>query len=251
MGWESFMVALGIEFADKFKKEIWAKIKISLKKKRKAVLFGCAGVGKSQFIASIQRSFERVKPTYFSRITQLLLDEFPLVIVDTPGHSALEKIRQDEMDNLIKEQKEVLINVVSYGYHERKDISNRNDIFDGEHFSYKFLQENRNDELKYLTQIKGKLQLSEVKWVITLVTKADIWWEEKAAVEAYYEQGRYAQEMQKIIQKSDFKHIIIPYCSIITPFYGIKTSGRFGEETKFAMQAHFLETLFDILGKKH
>lgn len=251
MGWETFVVALGLEFADKFKKELWAKIKISLRKKRKAVLFGCAGVGKSQFVASLQRSFERVKPTYYSKTSRLLLDEFPIILVDTPGHSSLTEIRKEEMEKVILEQKEVIINVVSYGYHERKEIENINDIFNGEQFSSKFLQENRQEELRHLVQMKTKLQLSEVKWFITIIAKADIWWEEKVTVDAYYQTGRYAQEMEKIAEKCNFKHIIIPYCSIITPFYGIKTSGKFGEETKYAMQAHFLETLFDILGKKH
>ncbi len=215
MAWESLLVALGIEFVDKFRKELWAKLKIAVKTKRKAVLFGCAGVGKSQFVASIQRSFERVKPTYYSKTTRLLLDEFPLQVVDTPGHISSEEIRQEEMDNVIREQKEVLINVVSYGYHERKDIANPADIFDGQQFSFKFLQENRQSELAYLVKLRGKLHLSEIKYVITLITKADIWWEEKAEVAEYYEKGRYGQEMKKMVEKSGFKHIINVSCEWI------------------------------------
>lgn len=58
------------------------------------------------------------------------------------------------------------------------------------------------------------------KWVLTVATKADLWWPERDRVEHYYSEGSYAEAL------GAFKsvHTVQPYCSVIEPFYGTKTS---------------------------
>ena len=92
------------------------------------------------------------------------------------------------------------------------------------------------------------VELSNLKWIITLVNKADIWWDKDLLeIENYYENGEYGKIINKM--NKPLNHVVLPYCSTIEPFYGIKTSGRFGMTAKINLQTHFQSTLLNSLGK--
>ena len=71
------------------------------------------------------------------------------------------------------------------------------------------------------------------KWILTVVTKADLWWPERARAEKHYVEGAYAEAL------GEFKPLqtVLPYCSRIEPFYGTN-DGKFGETLKVAFRNH-------------
>lgn len=85
------------------------------------------------------------------------------------------------------------------------------------------------------------------KYVITLVSKADLWWTQRDEVIAYYEEGKYFQALN---EATDIHHIVLPYCSVIRMFYGEgETSGRFQDSDRERAKAQLADTLFKLTGK--
>lgn len=192
---EISFTALSVELGTKIVKAI----KVLLKKKKRILILGCSGVGKTQFIETIHGLDTYIKAARISRedrtlavdSSRILLDDFALLISDTPGENLKDTMRKAEIANLIKNNGEGIINVVSYGYHERP-VSNMNEVASGEGFNLNYIEECRKKEISQLSEWVPLIPISNVKWIITLVTKADVWWNEGVInIENYYKKGDY------------------------------------------------------------
>ena len=70
----------------------------------------------------------------------------------------------------------------------------------------------RQEELDVVKALAQNLKLTPKLWMITLVTKQDLWWPERQAVKKYYEEGKYNDTVNEIsaqVGAAHFKHEVL------------------------------------------
>ena len=83
-----------------------------------------------------------------------------------------------------------IINVVSYGY----DFPDSGGSMEGQ------APWARQREIDYLAQFVRWLRDAETpSWLITVVTKGDLWWQRRDEVRAYYECGPYSRALREYL----------------------------------------------------
>jgi energy-coupling factor transporter ATP-binding protein EcfA2 len=249
IGWGSIIgvAKVGAEYAldEQKRKSLIDKLLLLIRQKKIIILFGNSGSGKSQFINSIRKVVEIPDRTLATYSINKNIESFPLKIIDTPGHAESSLFRKEEVSKIINGSIEGVINVVSYGYDESPDAS-RNIAYDlNENIKQEYLQNNRVMEIARLSEWVSWITPSNIKWIINLVNKADLWWDDYQNVENYYKNSEYSEKFNSI---KNYVHVInVPYCSIIRPFFGVRTSGHFGEEEKYALYNNLWLTLFNLI----
>lgn len=221
------------------------KIKLLIRSNRKIVVFGISGAGKSQFINSLKRNLQIAERTLSTEKIAHEIEDFPIIFIDTPGHSERSTFRKKEVTDILRNGVEGIINVVSYGYEENLESETANIFQPNGAVKESFLNQNRKAEIERLSEWLPLIQPNDIRWMINLVTKADIWWENLAEANQYYEKGDYSEAFKSI---SNYTHVLtVPYCSIIKPYYGVKTSGAFGEIEKAQMYNYLVHLLLNLL----
>jgi hypothetical protein len=82
-------------------------------------------------------------------------------------------------------------------------------------------------------------------WLITVVTKADLWWEQHTAVKGYYESGPYHAALSTA---QSMRPSVCFYSSIRHLFYGkAPVSGYFDDEERLRLRANFFRVLFEAI----
>ena len=105
-----------------------------------------------------------------------------------------------------------------------------------------YLKERRDVEIGLLSEWVPQLDTKTTKWLLTVVTKADLWWpDEGGKIKAFYETGAYASKLDEF----KTKNVVLPYCSIVKPFFDYRTGGRFGDEARAKLRSHLFATLVD------
>jgi hypothetical protein len=93
---------------------------------------------------------------------------------------------------------------------------------DKDRFVDSFCTEQRAEELAVLRQLAPHLMASRGKvWLLTLVTKQDLWWPKHREVETYYLEGEYGGEVQKIVGQRgarQFRHETVLASLVISNF---------------------------------
>lgn len=249
ISWDSL---ISFEIALSKNKQVISFIKRLFTKRKKILLLGCSGAGKSQFVNSLSDKVEiiqRTQRTLTTEKTKVNFEEISLMIIDTAGHKERKQLRKQEIKQiLIEEKAKGLLNVVSYGFHEF-DIDTLNKVKEPftNKISESFLAQNRELEVEQLNEWVSLLELTNVEWVITLVTKADLWWDSHNEVREFYENGAYAEVLKK--HNRVITNYVIPYCSVIEPYFGISTSSTFGQRYREGLSNNFLKTLLNLNGK--
>lgn len=138
---------------------------------------------------------------------------------------------------------------MSYGYEENPDVKISDIIHTTGDIKESFLEANRTAEIERLAEWLTNLEPNkDLKWIINLVNKADLWWDKADDVNEYYEKGDYKIAFNSINAISQYTSVLtIPYCSIIKPYFDISTSGRFGENHKQGLHNNLINTLFGLL----
>ena len=72
-----------------------------------------------------------------------------------------------------------------------------------DHFREAFIQDRQEEELKVLREIVPKITppTGGKFWLLTLVTKQDLWWKDRAEVETFYTKGDYGAEIGKLLAR--------------------------------------------------
>ena len=167
------------------------------------LLCGTSGVGKSQFILSLQdamatpiattartRGWRRVKVTKDKRKLELL---------DTPGQVGEGPIRRKAHLEALKAKCFGIVNVVANGYHEGTATESKALVLAGTEYQARteFLASNRELEIENLSE--WSIDLLDAKWLITLVNKADLWWHPdnyETVLNHYGGDGDYGKELK-------------------------------------------------------
>ena len=217
-------------------------------KPTRVLLLGVSGSGKTQFL----NSFLGIPMLEDNRtyVPQNKFYIFPngrkIQFVDLPGHVTLTSTRQKYVDEITNNKITGIINVVNYGYNDAEE--NEADVFKAGENEIKdaYLKDNRKNELTQLNEWLTRIHVeSKPKWLITIVNKADIWYDKKDEVTAYYENGEYGNAFIEV--KRVVPHYIFLYCSVINPFGGRPMTIIMNERTKNELQKNLKESLLRLI----
>lgn len=218
-------------------------------KKHKIIILGCSGAGKTELIKSI----ESLNPEiihYASRtrdkaISKIKINKVLFEFIDLPGEEQDLSIRNQAILEHIKEL-DAVINVTSYGYHEYtygKDDA----IIKGDMISDDYLEDNRKRELDTLHEWSISLGGERSYRLITVVTKADLWWPDRKDVITHYESGEYFKALGGAKR---LRPMVVPYCSVIKKFYDeAPTSGKIDGSDCVRFRSDLLRILVEVVGK--
>lgn len=221
-------------------------------KPAKILIIGVSGSGKTQFLNSfLGIPMLQDNRTYVPDNKYFIFDNGRKIqFIDLPGHTTLQGARQKYIDEITKNKIKGIINVVNYGYNDAEQ--NNADVFKTGENEVKpaYLIDNRKSELsqlkEWLNRIHGE---SKPDWIITIVNKADIWYNQKDEVMDYYENGDYGDEFKEI--KRVTNHFVFKYCSVINPFGGRPMTLIMSELEKNEMQKHLKESLLRLIQGKN
>lgn len=216
--------------------------------KKKVLVIGESGSGKSQFLATIQNRglYIEHRTVVDKEIKMTLADGHVVVFVDVPGHHSSQEIRQRRINELNREKYDGIINVVCYGY-QITDAASEEQVFEAGTDKVKagFLNDNRKLELSQLDEWIGAITKDTgIKWVLTLINKADLWDVDKKIVTSYYEEGEYDKKISKL--KPLAKCIVVPYCSVIGNFCNRHLS-QIDEKGKLRLHNRMKENLLELI----
>lgn len=206
---------------------------------KKVILYGESGAGKTQFLQTILGNGVIVgSRTYDGYSENLVLEDGHIIeFIDTPGHQSLKPARKNMITMLAKGEIDGIINMVNYGYLST-ELTPLDTVFKvgSNEVKEEYLRENRKRELE---QVKEWMEFvnanGKVRWILTVVNKADIWYANYNDVLDYYRQGDYYKQIEALHHVADLP--IFPFCSIIRPFCGRPMLLAMGEAEKRDMHS--------------
>lgn len=184
--------------------------------------------------------------TEFAKKRSIKISKSPFIFIDTPGqkqHSSrrIRAIRKAMADGIAG-----VVNVVSYGYHEYRTGKGRA-LKNDSSASEGFLKRHREVEceiLKEWTVLLGSRETTN--WLITVVTKADLWWDRRDEVIEYYQPGQYYDGLEGA---QSLNPVVLEYCSVFHKFFGEGSlSGQFDETDRVRVRANMLPQLLAAIG---
>lgn len=219
------------------------------KKTGRITLLGSTGSGKSNFLKSLHASSGLIDPVSITARTQtnvqhkVSIAKSPFVVVDTPGQALHQAQRLDAIKKALADTPTRVVNVVSYGYHEYPTAQNALDA-DG-NARKEYLEFHRDQEIAACTEWLQLLgDSTTTKWVLTVVAKADLWWDDYYAVKRHYEEGVYAQQLAR---DPNLQHAVLPYCAVIHRFFSHgHVSANFDDAIRAEINSDLLNQLVTL-----
>jgi hypothetical protein len=188
------------------------KLTARLKRLKKRILSGelqvlvsgAGGVGKTTFarlLTSDNPLFaEEVYRPDLTTKKIVLPGEFPAQLLVVPGQERYLTTDWSAAASVVKGSRSAgVVNIVAYGFHSVSTESlfqlvrheagaSRNELLE------RFLEERRNAETQRLQFLLSQLEgIGRPLWMVTLVTKQDLWWPDSEKVHAHYSDGEYGK----------------------------------------------------------
>lgn len=239
------------ELAKLAKKEGWLEQLLGFFRRRhKVIVFGSSGVGKTNFIRSLHevapeaiRLADRTTDVPDKQLlTQIKINQRLFDVRDTPGEKYLQPSRLTTVRETLKGAAVGIINVVSYGYHEYPKGKGLGFDTRGKVKS-KFLADHRALEIDYLSEWSTLRNPSTIRWIATVINKADLWWERRSEVEAFYSSGSYLNALTT----SGVRSVVCPYSAVIHRFYDREnTLSDFDDTDRRALRIEFLRVMAQL-----
>ncbi len=213
---------IGIAFDPTWFKWLWNKRPDWMRKRQQGILIiGAGGTGKStlgRLLACESDLFGSPAGKYRESIylERISLEDDPKVeIVIAPGQKLRRSVSWDEIGRDIREDLyRGIVLVGSHGYHSFNQNWQDHICYQENDTSKQFLdrliKSGKDDELEVIRQLCSLLkQRRSIKklWLITAVTKQDLWWDKSEDFKQFYEQGEYHEELTKLLAAVD-KHRI-------------------------------------------
>jgi energy-coupling factor transporter ATP-binding protein EcfA2 len=241
-------VTVGITAATatvKLAKEVglWERMTLALQRKHSVLVLGATGAGKTQFIDSLTMelppAIDYMNRTEFVDSKMVLLEKHPFIFIDTPGQIEHRSRREEKIRDVMKLGVDGIINVVSYGYHESRAVGINTAVQDGR-VADGFLEQQREHEINRLYEWVPLIGHKDTaKWMITVVTKADLWWDRHDEVLVHYTSGAYYEALG---EAKSLHPVVLEYCSTFHKFYGqVSLSGSFDDADRLRVRSHFLQ----------
>lgn len=210
------------------------------------LVVGTTGSGKSMFLRSLEQPLappiprrERTEMTQRQRVP--LSKKRRVLFYDTPGHQMHEARRRETARNLSTKRRLGICNVVSHGYSEPR-VATADALTKAGQPRAEWLKQNRQSEIDAVAEWAPILG-ERARYVITLVTKADLWWSDETAVMAHYESGDYADAL-RAAGVPDGRHIVLEYCSVLTRYFDdFKPQNEFDQRDQIGLRNNFTKQM--------
>jgi hypothetical protein len=182
-----------------------------------------------------------------------------------PGQERREDTWDDLLRNLASGKVKLIIHVVAWGHHSFGELSyTQHKMYQSgmsaDDFVAVYTAERRNRELDVLRKLEPHLAIANQKKMvmITIVTKQDLWWNQRNEVRDHYANGEYEQIIQGIRNRIGSNRFVHEYCSsslVMDNFLSgademlVPTTGGYDHRLKSANFRGFLntiESLFNI-----
>lgn len=247
-------VGIGVQIYELARREGWLdRLFFFLQKTHRVLVFGHTGVGKSNLIDSlvedIPQAIDYLQRTQYVQKTRVRIRRKPFVFIDTPGELDRARVRGQVLREAITKRPIAgILNVVSYGYHENR-TGLKQAIRDDGSVNEEYLAARRKDEREILNEWLTVLGDPDyLPWVITVVTKADIWWNQREEVLEYYQRGEYGQDLH---DRGGFgQTTVLPYSSVLHKFYGrVPLPGTFDDQDRRSLRSQLLLTLVQSVSR--
>lgn len=233
------VTSLALDVVELSSKEKAKKLVNSLFTRRvKVAVYGDSGVGKSQFLRMItgKNSYllvsERTRSLERHNVT--LRSGRKLQLIDMPGHESNKTVRDRILNEITRGKIDGIINIVDFGYQDSELLqANPSSAFKSGSNEVKpeYLKDNRKREIKRTLEFIDRIGPDvRLKWVITVINKADVWHKERQDVINYYTKGEYYATIQTIEKACTLD--VRPLCSVITPFGNKEMILAYGERDK-------------------
>ncbi len=242
---------------------------VNLVKEGRVILpvFGAGGVGKSTVGNILVSENPLSVGTAYTESWLIEQNELP---GDVPGTIFVAPGQVNRIDrylpDLIKKVNEGkahgMINVVSYGYHSFMGLSyKQHDLFEEgmetADFMKVFLSARRNIELEMLDKIINSLKTSSLSsfFMITLISKQDLWWSDRNEVKKYYTTGKYNDRIEilrEMIGSEKFHHEYVPISLTMANLFTEKgellaqTASGYDQATHLQFLQNFFFNLHEI-----
>lgn len=238
------------EFSTKDKAKVLVKRLFT--KRIKIAVYGDSGVGKSQFLRMItgKNSYLLVheRTRNIERHNVILRSGRKLQLIDMPGHESNKTVRDQVLNEITRGKIDGVINIVDYGYQDSELLqSDPSSAFKtgSNEVKPEYLRDNRKREIKRTQEFIDRIGPDvRLKWVITVINKADVWHKERQEVIAYYTSGEYYSIIQAIEKACTLD--VRPLCSVITPFGNKEMILTYGERDKVSD----FESLLSLIEEK-
>lgn len=239
------------KLADAAEKHGWIdRLKKLFSKPQKVLVLGCSGVGKTSIINSLNEDFPKTIDflirTQTAQKYRLNLKGDKFEFVDTPGQELHDSRRIKAIREALRSDHLGVVNVVSYGYHEH--ASGADDAFSDEGtVSEQYLKSHRALEESYLNEwIELLGNQVTTSWILTVINKADIWWDSRQEAWDYYgaDDSGY---LQKLKVASGVDQVVLEYSSVIHRFYTRSLiAPTFDQDLQQRLRVRLVESLIQM-----
>lgn len=222
-------------------------------------VFGTSGAGKTEFVRAIlELPVEEREPdrtNFYKKHRLVFKDGRKIVFIDAPGHNSYQQQRTEVTEFIAKRKIRGIINLVTYGYNDVNESEGVTIFKVGDgilpEVKAEYLNTNRENEMSQVEEWRRFVtSKNNVEWVVTVVNKADIWYDEKDNIIKYYQEGEYFQKCMKVLAQAC--HLTVyPYCSLISPFGKRKMAISIGEHEKAIMHNSLKSGLLKLLRNEH
>ena len=190
------------------------------RKPLRIAVLGESGSGKSCFLNSFGgKEYSGESTRFIEPFIYILPTGQRIEFFDCPGQATYRNERQKIKTRILNGHFHAIINVVCYGYNESEGTNVKVFRTGTDEVAQKYLTDNRKFEIRQLKEwIDDINSQTKLRWILTLINKADVWYEEEDEVMNYYKNGEYSQLFNGIERFCTLHYI--PYCSTISPFGG-------------------------------
>lgn len=243
-------VELAIQGFRLAKKQGWIdRLRTLLKEKHRVLVLGSTGTGKTNLLDALHEdlpaAIDALNRTQFARKNRLQIAGEVFEFIDTPGEEGRKTNRIKAIREAMAGGPVGLLNTVCYGYHEYRTGKAQALLSDGK-AKEGWLNDHRDIEIDVLREWVPLLA-SQVtsRWLITVCTKADLWWHEREQVLAYYRSGPYFEALG---EAQELGPVLVSHSSVIKRFYGDGlVSPEFDDHLRASLRANLLQVLIEAV----
>lgn len=225
--------------------------------KIRVLVYGDSGVGKTQFLKTLTGN--NAYSTVPKRTRQLqhysltLASGRQVELIDTPGHHTNRYERNTALNDMVRGRVDGIINLVDYGYQDSELVQdNPEAVFQTGTSTVKqeYLRNNRKMEISRTKEFIERIGPDvNVKWIITVINKADVWDSERDTVINYYCNEDYHEAIQEL--EHSVQMVVNPFCSVITPFGNKEMTLTYSERDKQRDYKDLIMVLEEFIQKRH